>query len=164
MRSTASRSWGPQSQRAEPKTSPVRHSECIRTSGTPAGAGSPRTRARCSRPSVRPWKVTASAVTAYPSAKRSGMRTRVRSVARAVSRATGDTPWIVVLMGAPRPDRSNLNKAVARVIPMASTTWLTDEEMRAWQAFLAAVSLIDRRLDQQLKEDAGVSHLQYEIL
>ena len=47
---------------------------------------------------------------------------------------------------------------------MASLTWLTDEEMRAWQAFLAAGSLVDRRLDQQLKEDAGVSHLQYEIL
>ena len=45
-----------------------------------------------------------------------------------------------------------------------ATEWLTDEEMRAWQAFLAASALVDRRLDQQLKEDAGISHLQYEIL
>jgi len=42
--------------------------------------------------------------------------------------------------------------------------WLSAEEMRAWQAFLAAAALLDRRLDQQLKEEAGLSHPQYEIL
>lgn len=47
---------------------------------------------------------------------------------------------------------------------MGRTRWLDDEEMRAWQAFLAASALVDRRLDQQLKESAGISHLQYEIL
>jgi DNA-binding MarR family transcriptional regulator len=47
---------------------------------------------------------------------------------------------------------------------MGRTRWLDDQEMRAWQAFLSAGALIDRRLDQQLKEDAGISHLQYEIL
>src|SRR3954454_14208175 len=47
---------------------------------------------------------------------------------------------------------------------MTRTKWLDDEEMRAWHAFLAAAALVDRRLDQQLKEDAGISHLQYEIL
>jgi len=36
--------------------------------------------------------------------------------------------------------------------------------MRAWHAFVAASALVDRRLDQQLKDDAGISHLQYEIL
>jgi hypothetical protein len=36
--------------------------------------------------------------------------------------------------------------------------------MRAWQAFLAAVALLDRRLDQQLKEESGLSHPQSEIL
>jgi hypothetical protein len=36
--------------------------------------------------------------------------------------------------------------------------------MRAWQAFLAAAALLDRRLDQQLKEATGLSHPQYEIL
>ena len=47
---------------------------------------------------------------------------------------------------------------------MTRTRWLDEEEMRAWHAFLAASALVDRRLDQQLKEDAGISHLQYEIL
>lgn len=36
--------------------------------------------------------------------------------------------------------------------------------MRAWQAFLAAGALLDRRLDQRLRQDAGLSHPQYEIL
>ena len=47
---------------------------------------------------------------------------------------------------------------------MAEANWLDDEEMRAWQAFLAASALLDRRLDQQLRDDVGLSHLQYEIL
>lgn len=47
---------------------------------------------------------------------------------------------------------------------MTDPSWLDDEEMRAWQAFLAASALLDRRLDQQLREDVGLSHLQYEIL
>jgi len=36
--------------------------------------------------------------------------------------------------------------------------------MRAWLAFISASALLNRCLDQQLKEDAGISHLQYEIL
>ncbi|MFJ3669973.1 MarR family winged helix-turn-helix transcriptional regulator [Streptomyces sp. NPDC090106] len=44
------------------------------------------------------------------------------------------------------------------------TRWLNPEEQRAWRAFLAAGARLDRRLDQQLKEDAGITHLQYEIL
>jgi DNA-binding MarR family transcriptional regulator len=47
---------------------------------------------------------------------------------------------------------------------MAEPRWLSAAEMRAWQAFLAAGALLDRRLDQQLKQDAGLSHPQYEIL
>jgi DNA-binding MarR family transcriptional regulator len=47
---------------------------------------------------------------------------------------------------------------------MADATWLDDEERRAWHAFLAASALLDRRLDLQLRDDVGVSHLQYEIL
>src|SRR5262252_6722799 len=47
---------------------------------------------------------------------------------------------------------------------MAEPRWLSAEEMQAWQAFLAAAALLDRRLDQQLKEDAGLTHPQYEIL
>jgi len=47
---------------------------------------------------------------------------------------------------------------------MAATKWLSEEEMRAWQAFVVAATVIDRRLDQQLKESVGISHLQYGIL
>jgi hypothetical protein len=47
---------------------------------------------------------------------------------------------------------------------MAEPRWLSAEEMRAWQAFLAAAAMLDRRLDQQLKEEAGLSDPQYEIL
>jgi len=47
---------------------------------------------------------------------------------------------------------------------MADPRWLDDEEMRAWHAFLATSALLDRRLDQQLREEVDLSHLQYEIL
>ncbi|UQW99867.1 MarR family transcriptional regulator [Streptomyces sp. RerS4] len=47
---------------------------------------------------------------------------------------------------------------------MADTRWLNDREMRAWAGFLAASSLVNRRVDQQLKDDSGLSHPQYEIL
>ncbi|GAA0654710.1 MarR family transcriptional regulator [Kitasatospora atroaurantiaca] len=36
--------------------------------------------------------------------------------------------------------------------------------MAAWRGFVAASNLIERRLEQQLKESAGLSHTQYEIL
>ncbi|MBW8805550.1 MAG: MarR family transcriptional regulator [Catenulisporales bacterium] len=42
--------------------------------------------------------------------------------------------------------------------------WLSEQEMRAWMGFLAAGALVERRIDQQLKEEAGLSHIQYEIL
>lgn len=45
-----------------------------------------------------------------------------------------------------------------------ATEWLDAREMRAWQAFLAAGALVGRRVEQQLKEQAGLSHLQYEVL
>jgi DNA-binding MarR family transcriptional regulator len=44
------------------------------------------------------------------------------------------------------------------------TRWLTEGEMRAWLAFLGAAALLDRHLDQQLKDDSGLTHVQYEIL
>ncbi|MFE9424068.1 MarR family winged helix-turn-helix transcriptional regulator [Kitasatospora sp. NPDC006697] len=42
--------------------------------------------------------------------------------------------------------------------------WLDEQEMAAWRGFLAASNLVGRRLEQQLKDDAGLSHMQYEIL
>ena len=47
---------------------------------------------------------------------------------------------------------------------MAHPRWLDTEEKRAWNAFLSSHALLSRRLDRQLKRDAGISHLQYEIL
>lgn len=47
---------------------------------------------------------------------------------------------------------------------MNTPRWLNKDEMRAWLAFTAAVPLLDRRLDQRLRRDAGLSHLQYLIL
>jgi len=45
-----------------------------------------------------------------------------------------------------------------------AVSWLSEEEMAAWRAFVTAASLVDRRLDQQLKESVGLSHMQYGIL
>jgi DNA-binding MarR family transcriptional regulator len=45
-----------------------------------------------------------------------------------------------------------------------ATKWLDEKEMRAWRAFVAASALLERRLDQQLKDSVGISHLQYGIL
>jgi DNA-binding MarR family transcriptional regulator len=42
--------------------------------------------------------------------------------------------------------------------------WLNEEEMRTWLAFYATSALVDRELDQRLKNDAGLTHVQYEIL
>ncbi|NUR60133.1 MAG: MarR family transcriptional regulator [Catenulispora sp.] len=42
--------------------------------------------------------------------------------------------------------------------------WLSEQEMRAWTGFLAAGALLERRIEHHLKEEAGLSHPQYEIL
>lgn len=47
---------------------------------------------------------------------------------------------------------------------MGGPRWLNEQERRAWLAFLTAGGLLNRRLEQQLERDAGLSHLQYEIL
>ncbi|NBH12321.1 MarR family transcriptional regulator [Amycolatopsis sp. SID8362] len=41
---------------------------------------------------------------------------------------------------------------------------LNTQEKRAWNAFRSSFTLLHQRMDQQLKRDAGLSHLQYEIL
>jgi DNA-binding MarR family transcriptional regulator len=38
------------------------------------------------------------------------------------------------------------------------------EEQRAWTALRTTYALLHQRMDQQLKRDSGLSHLQYEIL
>ncbi|MGW3468506.1 MarR family winged helix-turn-helix transcriptional regulator [Saccharopolyspora sp. NPDC000995] len=47
---------------------------------------------------------------------------------------------------------------------MTQPRWLDTEEMAAWNAFVEASNLIARRIEQQLREQAGLSHPQYEIL
>jgi DNA-binding MarR family transcriptional regulator len=42
--------------------------------------------------------------------------------------------------------------------------WLTERELRVWEDFLAVSAKLDRRLEQQLKDEAGMSHAQYEVL
>jgi DNA-binding MarR family transcriptional regulator len=46
----------------------------------------------------------------------------------------------------------------------AAPDWLDDAEMAAWLAFLEVSHLLERRIEQQLRQDAGLSHAQYEIL
>jgi DNA-binding MarR family transcriptional regulator len=47
---------------------------------------------------------------------------------------------------------------------MGRPRWLNTEEKRAWNAFRNAHALLYQRMDQQLKRDSGLSHLQYQIL
>lgn len=42
--------------------------------------------------------------------------------------------------------------------------WLTDDEQRAWRAYMAATNLLDVVLGQELERDAGLSHGEYQIL
>lgn len=47
---------------------------------------------------------------------------------------------------------------------MDEPRWLDEDEMTAWRSFIVTSTLLERCLDQQLKEAAGLSHPQYEIL
>lgn len=47
---------------------------------------------------------------------------------------------------------------------MNGPRWLDEQEQRAWLTFLTTTALLNRRLEQQLERDSGLSHLQYEIL
>jgi DNA-binding MarR family transcriptional regulator len=63
--------------------------------------------------------------------------------------------------------RSNLNNTagvVAEGGSMNGVPWLDEREMAAWRAFLEAGHRVEQRVERQLREDAGLSHQQYEIL
>ncbi|MEW9548761.1 MarR family winged helix-turn-helix transcriptional regulator [Nonomuraea sp. NPDC050783] len=47
---------------------------------------------------------------------------------------------------------------------MTDTRWLDATEMAAWSAFLSTAHLLERRIEEQLKAAAGLTHPQYEIL
>ena len=42
--------------------------------------------------------------------------------------------------------------------------WLDECEMRAWVAFLDTSNLLQRRVDEQLREEGGVTQPQYELM
>ena len=42
--------------------------------------------------------------------------------------------------------------------------WLTEEEQRAWRAFVLATQLLREDLDRQLQRDSGLAHSHYGIL
>ncbi|TMR10054.1 MarR family transcriptional regulator [Nonomuraea turkmeniaca] len=47
---------------------------------------------------------------------------------------------------------------------MTEPRWLDSAEMAAWRAFLSTAHLLDRRIEEQLKAAAGLTHPQFEIL
>ncbi|MBB2911536.1 DNA-binding MarR family transcriptional regulator [Streptosporangium becharense] len=47
---------------------------------------------------------------------------------------------------------------------MKDTRWLSESEMDAWMAYVAATHLLERRVEEQLKATSGLTHAQYEIL
>ncbi|MFG1701745.1 MarR family winged helix-turn-helix transcriptional regulator [Nonomuraea sp. M3C6] len=47
---------------------------------------------------------------------------------------------------------------------MTDPRWLDATEMAAWRAFLSTSHLLERRIEEQLKASAGLTHPQYEIL
>ncbi|MEV4378090.1 MarR family transcriptional regulator [Streptosporangium sp. NPDC049644] len=47
---------------------------------------------------------------------------------------------------------------------MSETRWLGESEMAMWMAYLSATHLLERRVEDQLKVDSGLTHAQYEIL
>ena len=42
--------------------------------------------------------------------------------------------------------------------------WLSSEEMATWLALVRFVHLLPQQLDKQLREEAGISHVYYQIL
>jgi DNA-binding MarR family transcriptional regulator len=49
-------------------------------------------------------------------------------------------------------------------VTAAPPRWLTDEEMAAWLPLVRFVHLLPQALDRQLREEAGISHVYYQIL
>ncbi|GAA2904979.1 MarR family transcriptional regulator [Streptosporangium fragile] len=47
---------------------------------------------------------------------------------------------------------------------MSEPRWLNETQMRAWTGFLETSGLIQRHVERQLREDAGLTMIQYEIL
>lgn len=50
------------------------------------------------------------------------------------------------------------------MVAMSDTRWLTETEQRAWSGFLETYELLDRHVDQQLRQAGGLTKVQYEVL
>ena len=59
--------------------------------------------------------------------------------------------------------RTTLTPDPARVTD-APPRWLTADEMAAWLPLVRFVHLLPQALDRQLREEAGISHVYYQIL
>jgi DNA-binding MarR family transcriptional regulator len=46
----------------------------------------------------------------------------------------------------------------------AGPRWLDDDEMAAWLELVQVVTLLPQALDRQLRDDAGIGHVYYQIL
>jgi DNA-binding MarR family transcriptional regulator len=46
----------------------------------------------------------------------------------------------------------------------AGTPWLTEREMAAWLPLVHLLTLLPNALDTQLREEAGISHVYYQVL
>jgi DNA-binding MarR family transcriptional regulator len=46
----------------------------------------------------------------------------------------------------------------------AEPRWLSEEEQRAWRAYMASAQLVSDALDRQLQRDAGMPHAYYTLL
>ena len=51
-----------------------------------------------------------------------------------------------------------------RAVTDEQPRWLSDEEMAAWLPLVRFVHLLPQVLDRQLREEAGISHVYYQIL
>ena len=47
---------------------------------------------------------------------------------------------------------------------MSEPRWLSEAEMAAWLPLVRLVTLLPQRLDRQLRDDAGIGHVYYQIL
>lgn len=47
---------------------------------------------------------------------------------------------------------------------MSDTWWLDESERQTWRSFLAAVHLLEARLDRQLRRDSGMPHAYFHAL
>jgi DNA-binding MarR family transcriptional regulator len=47
---------------------------------------------------------------------------------------------------------------------MSDVQWLTNEQQRAWRAYLKATKLLSAQLDRELQQQSKISHPYYEIL